>query len=274
MSCARMPRLAFAIAITIVLGAGIPAAAADEIKIGGTGTALGTMRLLADAFAKQAPDVKVTVMPGLGSGGGIRAVVKGAIDLGLSSRALTEDERNLGATLIEYGRTPFVFAVASKSKVTAVTLDQLAAIYAGKMLNWPDGSPIRIVLRPVSDIDTSQIKNMSPDIARALSDAEKRPGVTFAITDQDAADRIGSVPGLIGATTLALIASEKRDLRALTLNGVEPTIKNAVAGAYPHFKPMSFVTGAKPSAAAQRFIAFVQSPAGREILARTGHWVL
>ena len=274
MSCARMPRLAFAIAITIVLGAGIPALAADEIRIGGTGTALGTMRLLADAFAKQAPDVKVTVMPGLGSGGGIRAVVKGAIDLGVSSRTLTEDERNLGATQIEYGRTPFVFAVASKSKVTAVTLDQLAAIYAGKMLNWPDGSLIRIVLRPVSDFDTSLIKSMSPDIARALSEAEKRPGVTFAITDQDAADRIGSVPGLIGATTLALIASEKRDLRALTLNGVEPTIKNAVAGAYPYFKLMFFVTGAKPSAAAQRFIAFVQSPAGREILARTGHWVL
>ena len=272
MACIPTPGSALAIALTLLLAVPVHGTAADEIKIGGTGAGLGTMRLLADAFARQVPEVNVSVPPSLGSSGGIRAVVGGALDIAVSSRPLKEDERKLGATEIEYGRTPFVFAVASKSKVTAITNGQLADIYAGRLVNWPDGTRIRLVLRPAGESDTAQVKSMSPDIGRALSEAEKRPGVPFAVSDQNAADDIEKIPGAFGATTLALIASEKRALRALTLDGVEPTPKNAASGAYPHFKTLFLVTGAKRSAPVQRFIAFVQSPAGREILARSGHW--
>ncbi len=166
--------LAFAIASTAMLFAG-EAAAAEEIKIGGTGTALGTMRLLAATFSKQNPDVKVTVLPSLGSGGGIKAAAKGAVDIAVTARALKEDERKLGLMESEYARTPFVFAVSTKSKVTAVTTGQIADLYAGRTKAWPDGSQIRLVLRPVGEADTEQIKQMAPAIAEALMHAEKSP---------------------------------------------------------------------------------------------------
>ena len=249
------------------------AAATEEIKIGGSGTALGTIQFLADAFARQNPDFRATLVPNLGSSGGIKALAAGAIDLAGTSRPIKADERALGLTEIEYGRTPFVFAVSAKSKVTAITLRELAEIYAGTMLSRPDGSPIRVVLRPASDIDTEIVKSMSPDLARALSAAEQRRGVALSLTDQDAANDIERIAGAIGPTSLALLISEKRALKALKLDGVEPTPRNIESGAYRYYKRLFLVTGAKTPASVQRFIAFIQSPAGREVLARTGHWI-
>ncbi len=249
------------------------AAAAEEIKIGGSGAALGTIQLLADAFARQSSDFRATVVPSLGSGGSIKAAVAGAIDLAATARPMNADERALGATEIEYGRTPFVFAVSARSKVTAITTRQLADIYAGKMVNWPDGSPIRIVLRPASDVDTAMVKSISPEVGQALSVARERRGVAVSMSDQDAADDIERIAGAIGPSSLALLISEKRALSALKLDRVEPTSANIASGAYPYYKRLFLVTGAKPPAAAQRFIAFIQSAAGRKVLAQTGHWI-
>jgi phosphate transport system substrate-binding protein len=264
--------LALLIASTALLCAG-EVTAAEAIKIGGTGNALGTMRLLGDAFGKQNPDTKVTVLPSVGTSGAIKAVPKGAIDIGLSSRPLTEEERKLGAIAVEYARTPLVFAVATKTQVRTLTLDQVADIYNGKMVNWPDGSQIRPVLRQAGDDNTRQVKLMSPALDKALSAAEQRPGMPFATTDQEAADKTESIPGALGVTTLSLINSENRPLRALTLNNVEPTAGNGASGTYPHVKRLYLITQNNQSAPVKRFIAFLQSSAGREILNRAGHWI-
>jgi len=261
--------LAFAIASAAMLFAG--AAAAAEIKIGGTGNALGAMRLLGDAFGKQNPDMKVTVLPSMGTSGAVKAVPKGALDIGLSSRPLTEEESKLGVIAVEYARTPLVFAVSTKTQVRAVTLDQIADIYSGKMASWPDGSQIRPVLRQTGDDNTRQIRHMSPAIDKALSAADQRPGMPFATTDQEAADKTESIPGALGVTTLGLINSENRPLRALTLNGVEPTVSNAASGKYPHVKRLFLITRSDPSVVVKRFIAFMQSPVGRKILIRAGN---
>ena len=263
---------ACAIALALLLGSS-GGAAAEEFKIGGTGTALGTMQLLAAEFTATNPDIRVTTVPNLGSGGSIKAVFAGAIGLAVTSRPTNESERKLGAVEIEYARTPFVFAVSTKSKITAITARELADIYAGRKVTWADGSLVRIVLRPASDIDTEMIKNISPAIRQGLAAAEARPGVRFAVNDQDAANDLEKVPGAIGPSSLALIVSEKRALRALKLDGREPTPMNAASGAYPYYKRLFLVTGAKRPAAVERFVAFVQSPAGRKILAGNGQWI-
>jgi len=267
-------RLGRACAIVLALLLGFSTgAAAEEFRIGGTGAALGTMRLLADEFSAGNPDIRVTIVPSLGSGGSIKAVVAGAIGLAVTSRAMNESERKLGAVEMEYARTPFVFAVSTKSTVTAISSRELADIYAGKMATWADGSPVRIVLRPASDIETEMLRNISPEIRRGLVAAEARPGVQFSVSDQDAANDLEKIPGAIGPSSLSLIVSEKRALRALKLDGREPTSANAASGAYPYFKRLFIVTGTKRSATVDRFVAFVQSSAGRKILASNGQWI-
>ena len=259
-----------AFAIVLLLGFSSGGVTADELKIGGTGAALGTMQLLADEFIRKNPDVRIAMVPNLGSGGGIKAVASGAIDLAVISRPMNESERKLVAREIEYARTPFVFAVSAKSRVTAITRQELADIYAGRMVKWADGSPVRVILRPASDIDTEMVRNISPEIRQGLTAAEQRSGVQFSVNDQDAADGLEKIPGAIGPSSLALILSEKRPLRALKFDGKEPTPANAASGAYPYYKRLFFVTGARSPAAVERYVAFAQSSVGRKILESNG----
>jgi len=247
--------------------------AGPDIKIGGTGNALGAMRVLGKAFARQHPGLSVTLLPSVGTSGAIKAVPKGAVDIGLTSRPLSDDEARTGAVATEYARSPLVLAVSSKSPVTSLTVAQLIDIYDGKLVNWPDGQQIRPILRQAGDDNTRQIRQVSAALDKALSVAEQRPGMPFATTDQETADRLESIPGALGVTTLCLIKAEERSLRALTLDGIEPTVANAAAGKYPHFKRLYYVTKPEPTAEVKRFIAFIKSPAGRDILMRTGHWI-
>lgn len=246
---------------------------ADEIKLGGTGTALATMQLLADAYAKTHPETRITVLRSLGSNGGIKAVLSGTIQLAASARALTDAELRQGAEQFEYGRTPFVFAIATANPVSALTTRELVDIYSGKTEQWPDGKKIRLVLRPVGDTDSEMVKNISPEMREAKTAAEQRKGMPFAVSDQDAADSLEKIPGALGISTLAQIRSEKRALKALRFNGIEPTAKNIANGSYPLYKQLFLVTSPHSPPVAKRFLAFVQSAPGRDILLRNGHEV-
>lgn len=278
MSCFRIfsaaPRLSAVLFGLLCAGMVLAAPArADEIKIGGTGAGVGTMALLAKAFARQHAGLQVSVLPSMGSGGSIKAVLAGAIQIGISSRALTADEIRAGAVGLEYARTPFVFAVAASSKITHLTTAQLIEAYAGRFSDWPDGSKLRLVLRPTGDSDSHLIRRLAPAMQDAMDDAERRKGMYFAVNDQEAAAAIERIPGALGPTTLALILSEERHLKPLALDGVEPTAANLANGSYTLFKPLLLVTGPRTSPEALAFVRFAQSEAARKLLRHTGHWV-
>jgi len=262
----RSAMLAALLCLPCVAGAG-------DIRIGGTGNGLGTMRLLAAAFAQAHPESKPVVLDSIGTSGAFKALPKGAIELGLSSRPLTEAETQSGLSAVEYARSPTVFAVQEKNQVAAITAEQIADIYSGKLTHWPDGTVIRPILRQPGDDNTVQIKRLSAAIEKTLAVAEQRPGTAFAHNDQEAAAKMESIPGSFGVTTVALIRSEKRQLKVLALDGVEPTPENAQSGRYPLVKRFFFVLPKEPAPAVHEFIRFVKSPAGSKILEQTGHTV-
>ena len=106
---------------------------ATTLKIGGTGAGLGTMRILADAFTRSNPDISVEVPGSLGSRGGIKAVIAGALGVGLSSRPLKSKERQAGARQIHYARTPFVLVTSARDSnpSPALSSPQLVEIFSG-----------------------------------------------------------------------------------------------------------------------------------------------
>ena len=256
----------------LLLGCG-DAAAAEGFTIGSTGAALGTMKLLANEFTAGNPGIPVTTVPGLGSSEGIKAVLDGGIGLAVTSRPIDGSERKLGAIENEYARTPFALAVSTESSVIEITARELADIYVGRITAWANGSPVRVVLRRATESDTEMTKHISPDMRRGVLASAGRLGVRSSVTDQDAANDLEKIAGALGPSTLALIVSEKPALRALKLDGKEPTPMNAASGAYPYYKRLFFVKGAKRLAAVERFIAFVQSPAGRKTIVSHGQWI-
>lgn len=251
----------------------IAAERARTITIGGTGCALGGMKHIAHALQKEHPELTVKIIPSLGSGGGIKGVLAGSLDVALSARPLNGREQAQGASAIEYARTPFVFVSATASRRRAVTLEQAASIYGGDVHEWPDHTPIRLVMRPEADADTALLKAMSQAMEQAVRKALSRDGMLVAVTDQENADMLAKVTGAFGAASLTQIVAEKRPLRALSLDGVVPSLKTLAQGAYPYYKVFYAVTGPHPSPDARLLLDFLISPEGRTILTKTGHLV-
>ncbi|MEW5943268.1 MAG: substrate-binding domain-containing protein [Pseudomonadota bacterium] len=256
---------------TLSFSATTPAGADGEtIRISGSGAALATMQALGQEFKKSKPEVKITILPNLGSGGSIKAVLAGTLDIGISARPLKPEERAKGGVAMLYARTPLVFATAQNNQASGLTAHQLADIYAGRTTAWPDGSPIRLVLRPSEDSDTTAMMKMSAEMQAAVTAAASRKGLNIAMTDQEAADLLEKLPGALGSTTLALIISEKRGLKPLPINGMAPAANSGINKKYPYYKEYSLVTTANPSPLAAQFIAFIRSVAGRAILINNG----
>lgn len=254
-------------------GGCVSAADTETIKIGGTGGALGSMKELALAYQKKHPGTIVRIVQHLGTRGGIKAVLEGALDIGLAGRHLSHQELAQGLREYEYAWSPFVFATAGSGKRMDLTTDTVAKIYRGEIRTWPDGTPLRLLMRPEGDVDTIMLKAISPEIRDAVSRAESREGLLLAMDDQQNCDILEKVNGAFGTSTLSQIIAEKRSLIPLTFNGVTPDIRAMVSGRYPFYKPFHLFTGPKSSPLSQAFIEFVKSAEGKRILTQSGNHV-
>ena len=244
----------------------------ETLIITGTGTSIGTMRLMAAEFRKQQPSITVIILPSIGSNGGIMAVNKNKIDIGLSSRRLKPEEQGMGIMEEPYGRTAVIFGVQASNPVKGFTLGEIEEVSSGKRKAWSDGTPIRLILRPQSDTFSEYLARINSTLKSASAKALSIPGVFVGITDQDAADQIERTAGSFGITSAALISSENRKIKALSIDDISPTPANVSAGVYPYTVILSLVYKRdKCKGAVKSFLEFVFSRDGRQVLLKNGH---
>lgn len=244
----------------------------ETLTVGGTGSAMPLVGQFAQAYGSLEPNVKVRVVdPPLGSNGAIRAVLAGAVDLAVLGKPLTEAEKAQGCQDWELGRTPFLVVTERKLPLPGFTVEQLAAIYSGKMTTWSDGSPIRLVVRNLFESDTLILRKMSPDMDRAVDVALARPGMLVAANDLENIDLLERTPDSLGTSNLALVQAQNRKLNALPIDGKEPTLAAMRQGTYPYSKSIYLARGPKLSPVAQGFLEFILSASGKEILDRAGY---
>jgi phosphate transport system substrate-binding protein len=247
-----------------------PFAHVEELKIGGVGSALGSMKLLAAAFEKKNPGIKVTVLTSLGSIGGIQAVSKGAIDIGLTGRPLNEKEQKFNPSVTAYAITPVIFVTRNNINVATLDEKEIINIFKGETEKWPGGERIRMILRQLAETNAVAINQISPEMSKAMDIAMSRPWRIVALTDQETMDIAEKTPGAFTFCTLAQVLSENRKVKILSYNGVPPLLDNRPNEAYPIFKIHAMVTQHSPSLPVQRFIDFVKSREARAILEANG----
>ncbi len=245
--------------------------AETTLRIGGSGTDLATIRQLADIFSATQNNLAIEIPPSLGSSGGVKALQAGKLDIAITSRPLKPKEQTPSIRAFKYAQTPLVFAAARKNPTDGITSTQLKDIYSGKSPYWPDGTVARPILRPKSDSDTLLVEKHLPWMIEPLQQAYQRRGVPIATTDQNSADKIASVPGAIGTSTLSLIIAEQRPLKSLKLNGITPSIESITNGHYSLVKDLYIVISKDSNEVVTKFIKFLTSKEGKNILERTGH---
>jgi phosphate transport system substrate-binding protein len=245
----------------------LPAAAADSLSVTGTGGGLGIVKLLAQAARRADPETSIRVPPGIGTTGGVKAVLSGKLDIAVGGRPLREGEKAAGAVEVPLARSPFVFCGHRDVPVEDLSLRDAIDIYSGRKTFWPDGTPIRLVLRPEGESDVDILRGISKEMADAVGYAMRRTGMIVALNDRDAADTIENTPGAFGTLALGMVAAERRDIKVFSLNGVAPGAKTLADGRYPIEKRFSLVTVRAPSPAARRFLEFVRSREAAAVLA-------
>ena len=257
------------VAILAQLMAG--SARADEtITVAATGSVVPMLEILADDFATQRSDLKIQVLrPPAGSSGAIKGVASGRVDIGVAARALKPGEATAKLEAVPWVSTAFVIAANHAGAPKGLTLAELAAIWSGATQRWPDGAPIRLLLRPPDDADIAALRAMSPEMNRAVDIALLRPGIPRAEHDLRNLEMLRSAPGAIGGSTLGLLLSSRSRLSMLAIDGVTPDVRSLQDGSYPYNRTLFLVSDRDTRASA--FIAYLQSARARTLLERNGY---
>ena len=240
------------------------AALSGNVATGGSTSMKNVIAALTEGFAEIEPDVTVSYDP-TGSGAGITGATDKTLDIGLSSRALKDDEKNDvdGTTVALDG---IAIIVNKDSKVADLTVDQLKQMFTGEITNWKDvgGNDAEIVL--IGREAGSGTRDGFESISGTKDKCQYRQELT---STGDVITTVGSNPDAIGYASLA---SVKDTVKALTVGGVAPSEATVKDGSYVVQRPFVLVTkdGTKLSDSAQKFFDYITSDAASQIISKAG----
>ena len=220
---------------------------------------------LGESFMAMNKDVKFTYNP-TGSGSGIQAVSEGRCDIGLSSRALKDDEKASGLVETVVALDGIAIVVNPENPVSDLDIDTIAKIYTGEITNWKDvgGNDAEIVL--IGREAGSGTRDGFESITGTKDACQYRQELT---STGDVINTVSQNPGAIGYASLSAVGES---VKALTVGGVEATEATVKDGSYVVQRPFVLVTkeGTKLSPAAQAFFDYALSADAASIIAAAG----
>lgn len=221
---------------------------------------------LSEVFMEKYPNVTVQA-EFVGSGAGIEAVTNGSADIGNSSRNLTDEEKANGIAENIVAIDGIAVVVDPANTVADLTKQQLTDIYSGTVTNWSEvggsDSPIVVVGREAGSGTRSAFEEiLGLEDACAYSSELDSTGAVMA--------RVASTPGAIGYVSLDVLDDT---VKALNLEGTEPTAENIKAGSYFLSRPFVMATNGEISEQnelVQALFDFVYSDEGDAVIETVG----
>ena len=275
LSLAACGQTAAPAATTAPAASAAPAAPATEApavaKLSGTVATDGSTSMekvigaLGEAFMEANPDTTFTYNP-TGSGSGIQAVQEGRCDIGLSSRALKDAEKEAGLTETVLAYDGIAMIVNPANPVEDLSLEQIADIYTGKITNWSEvgGNDSQIVL--IGREAGSGTRGGFEEIVGVVDACQYRQELS---STGDVITTVAQNPDAIGYASLAAV---KDTVKALKVAGVTPTEATVKDGTYTIQRPfvLATKTGEKLNDVAQAFFDYATSADAGEIITAAG----
>ena len=241
------------------------AAVSGTVSTDGSTSMEKVIGALSESYMAANKDVTVNYNP-TGSGAGITAVQEGTCDIGLSSRALKDEEKAAGLqeTVLAYDGIAII--VHPDNLVSDLTLEQIAQLYTGEITNWKDvgGNDAQVVL--IGREAASGTRDGFESITGTKDKCQYRQELT---STGDVITTVSQNPDAIGYASLASI---KDSVKALNVDGVTPSEASVKDGSYKVQRPFVLVTveGKALSSAAQSFFDYATSADAADIIAKAG----
>ena len=201
-----------------------------------------------------------------GSGSGIKAVLAGTCDIGLSSRNLKDEEKAEGLEQTVLALDGIAIIVNPENPVEDLDKDTIAKIYTGEITNWKDvgGNDAEIVL--IGREAGSGTRDGFESITGTDGACQYRQELT---STGDVITTVAGNPDAIGYASLAAI---KDSVKALKVGGVTPTEETVKDGSYIIQRPFVLVTkqGTKLSDSAQKFFDYITSADAAAVISAAG----
>ena len=221
---------------------------------------------LSETFMEKYPKVTVTA-EFVGSGAGVEAAANGTADIGNASRNLKDEEKAKGIAENIVAIDGIAVVVDPSNTVEDLTKDQLAGIYDGTVTNWKDvggnDAPIVVVGRESGSGTRTAFEELLEleDKCKYANELDST-GAVMA--------KVASTPGAVGYVSLDVLDDT---VKAVKLEGAEPTEENIKAGTY--FLSRPFVMATKGEISEQNDLVkalfdFIYSEEGAELVKSVG----
>lgn len=248
----------------------------SRLSMQGSTTVLPIAQLAAEEYMDLAdmgllPKADITIRGG-GSGVGIAALLDGTIDIANASRAIKSTEiekakaKKIEPFAIVIAKDGIVVIVHPSNSVTGLSLEDIKSIYTGQISKWSEigGGAAKSIVVISRDTASGTFETFN---SLALNKEKVRDDALMLASNQAVATTVAKTPGAIGYIGLGYLSDK---VKALEIDGVEPSQKTVVSGEYKLSRPLFMYTNKKPRGLAKKFIDFVLSLAGQRIVEDLG----
>jgi phosphate transport system substrate-binding protein len=235
-----------------------------KLVLTGSSTVAPLAAEIGKRFESEHPDVRVDVQTG-GSSRGIADARTGVANIGMASRSLKEEEKDLQAFAI--ARDGIGIILHKENSLKSLSNQQVIDIYTGKINNWQQVSgknaPITVVNkaegRSTLELFLGYFKLKNSDIKSSVVIGDNQQGIKTVAGNPNAI-------GYVSIGTAEFSINNGDPIKLLPLNGVAATTENVRDGMFPLSRPLNLVTKTQPTGLEQAFIEFAQSPQVHEIV--------
>lgn len=244
----------------------------SESKVSGTVKVAGSTSVqplaeeLAELFTEKNPDITVSVQGG-GSSAGIEAANTKTAQIGTSSREIKDEEKSYGLTETVIAKDGIAVIVNSENQAADLTLEQVKKIFSGEIKDWSEvggkKAGITVIVREEGSGTRGAFEEMvlGKD-AKFITNAvvQNSTGAVKTAVTKD--------PNAVGFISLGSVDSA---VKALKVNGAQPSEATVLDGSYKISRPFLFLTNGDVDDATKAYIDFILSPEGQKVVSE--HYV-